>query len=379
MSTRSRGFTLLELLISMSLFLVLGTALVALLTRALDFLDVGTGGTEMQDKANDFLIPFKTDVESVIVERSLMPGAPAVRFQSDFVDVDSNGDGSNDYRAQRLVFVRSNNREGSDSVARLSGTKPGADEYMDGDKDVEQAEAGTLRALRGMEEVLYIALPDDPLNPGLLTLYRGTRAPPGGPGTLFDVKTPAQIKAVAQPLLKGVLFFGVSFWTPLSTEWTTTDGKSGGESPVSTWDSTRGVLRKGRNPAQNEFPFARGEKSLEDPRDDISPRSLRVTFVFKRTGRESVEGQLMRALDESGTKATVDNTAFVAGAPLDFLKIGTEWMSFSARTDDVFSISSRGARGTIPASHERGDMVHCGASVIRTIMIPSYREDWNFR
>jgi hypothetical protein len=363
----------------MSLFLVLGTALVALLTRALDFLDAGTGGTEIQDKANDFLIPFKIDVEGVIVERSLMPGAPAVRFQCDFVDVDSNGDGSNDYRAQRLVFVRSNNREGSDSVARMSGTKPGADAYMDGAKDVEEAQAGELRALRGMEEVLYIALPDDPLNPGLLTLYRGTRAPPGGPGTLFDIKSPAQIKAVAQPLLKGVLYFGVAFWTPLSTDWTTTDGKSGGESPVSTWDSTRGVLKKGRNPGQNEFPFARGESSFTDPRDDISPRSLRVSFVFKRTGRENVEGQLMNSLEESGTKATVDNTAFAAGAAQDFLKIGTEWMSFSGRTDQVFSISSRGARGTTPAAHERGDMVHCGASVIRTIMIPSYREDWNFR
>ena len=54
-------------------------------------------------------------------------------------------------------------------------------------------------------------------------------------------------------------------------------------------------------------------------------------------------------------------------------------MPFSGRKDDEFSLSARGARGTIPASHNRGDLVHCGASVVRTIMIPSYREDWNFR
>jgi hypothetical protein len=362
----------------MSLFLVLGTALIALLTRALDFLDAGTGGTEIQDKANDFLIPFKSDVEGVIVERSLMPGEPAIRFHCDFVDVDSDGDGNNDYRAQRLVFVRSNSREGSDPVARMSGTKPGADAYLDGTKDVEEAEAGTLRALRGMEEVLYIALPDDPANPAVLTLYRGTRSPPGGRGTLFDAKTPAQIKGAAQPLLKGVLHFGVAFWTPRSTDWNSNDARTDGNSPVVTWDSTRGVLQKGRNPGRNEFPFARGPKSLNDPRDDISPRSLRVSFVFKRTGRESFEGQLMQDLNEGGRKATVDNTGFAAGAALDFIKIGTEWMTFSSRTDEVFSLSSRGARGTIPSAHERGDMVHCGASVVRTIIIPSYREDWNF-
>ncbi len=379
MSVRSRGFSLLELLIAMSLFLVLGAALVALLTRALDFLDTGTGGTEIQDKANDFLIPFKTDIEGVVVERSLMPGTPAIRFQCDFVDVDSDGNGSNDYRAQRLVFVRSNSREGSDAVARMSGTRPGADAYLDGSKDVEEAEAGKLRALRGMEEVLYIALPDDPTNPGMLTLYRGTRSPPGGPGTLFDAKSPARIRAVAQPLLKGVLHFGVAFWTPRSADWNINYGKSGGDSPVLTWDSTRGVLPQGQNPGQNQFAFARGAKSLSDPRDDISPRALRVSFVFKRTGRDSVEGQLMKALDEGGRKATVDSTAFAAGAARDFIKIGTEWMSFSGRTDEVFSLTSRGARGSSPSSHERGDMVHCGASVVRTIMIPSYREDWNFR
>jgi len=366
-------------MIAMSLFLVLGTALVALLTRSLDFLDAGAGGTELQDKANDFLIPFKTDVEGVVVERSLMPGVPAARFQSDFVDIDSNGDGTNDYRAQRLVFVRSNSREGSDSVARMSGSKPGADAYMDGKGDVEEAEAGSLRALRGMEEVLYIALPDDPGNPGLLSLYRATRSPPGGEGTLFDARSAASIKAVAQPLLKGVLHFGVAFWTPRSTTWDTSYSGVGGGAPILTWDSTRGVLPAGRNPGRNEFPYARGKKSFDDPRDDISPRSLRVTFVFQRTGRDGDEGMLMRDLDESGRSAVVDNSSFAAGAALDFIKIGPEWMSFASRTDEAFSLSSRGARGTVSGSHERGGRVRAGASVVRTIMIPSYREDWNFR
>jgi hypothetical protein len=168
-------------------------------------------------------------------------------------------------------------------------------------------------------------------------------------------------------------------WTPRSTDWNVTFGNMGGEAPVLTWDSTRGVLAQGRSPARNEFPFSRGPESLEDPRDDISPRSLQVTFAFTRSGREGVEGQLMQDLDEGGRKAVVDNTAFAAGAAQDYIKIGTEWMGFSGRSDDTFTIASRGARGTVAGPHERGALVHCGATVVRTIMIPSYREDWNFR
>ena len=46
---------------------------------------------------------------------------------------------------------------------------------------------------------------------------------------------------------------------------------------------------------------------------------------------------------------------------------------------EVFSVTSRGSRGTERRAHQRGATVRAGATVVRTIMIPSYREDWNFR
>jgi hypothetical protein len=220
---------------------------------------------------------------------------------------------------------------------------------------------------------------DDPLDPGVLTLYRGTRAPVGGKGSLFDIKTPAAVRTVAQPLIRGVLHFGVSFWTPRSTSWDTGYGASGADAPSLTWDSTRGILRGGRNAISNEFAFARGEESLNDPRDDISPRSLQVTFVFQRTGRENKDAMLMLNVDDSSKKVTVDNSAFATSASLNYIKLDSEWMAFSGRGDEIFSIAARGARGTVAASHDRGATVRAGATVIRTIMIPSYREDWNFR
>ena len=54
-SRRTGGFTLVELMVSMSLFLVLGTALVALLTNAFEFLRSGTAGSEVADMAGEYL------------------------------------------------------------------------------------------------------------------------------------------------------------------------------------------------------------------------------------------------------------------------------------------------------------------------------------
>ena len=379
MNHRSRGFSLLELLIAMSLFLVLGTALVALLTRAMDFLDSGTGGTELQDKANDFFIPFRADVEHVVVERSLMPGDPVIRFHCDLIPFDSNEDGEQDYLAQRFVFVRATNREASDPLARQAGTRAGADAYLDGKDDREEAAAGKLKALGGMEEVMYVALPDDAKDPGLLTLYRATRSPPGGAGTLFDVKKPEAIRKVAQPLLKGVLHFGVRFWTASTTGWDESTGSFGGSSPLATWDSTRGALTPGKNPERSEFLLGRGPESFRDPRDDISPRAVRATFAFQRTGRDGKEAGLLSPMDASVKKVDVANTDFAAGALLPFVKVGTEWMSVAEREPDAFKIVARGRWLTTGVAHTTGEAVRAAHGISRTITIPNYREDWDSR
>ncbi len=71
---QSRGFTLVELLVSMALFLVLSTALIALLTQAFGFLSTGSAGSEVTDKGTDFLRPLRADLENVVAERSLTPG-----------------------------------------------------------------------------------------------------------------------------------------------------------------------------------------------------------------------------------------------------------------------------------------------------------------
>jgi hypothetical protein len=272
---------------------------------------------------------------------------------------------------QRLAFVRSTREEIADPITRLAGTKPGAKEYIDGDQDRQQAESGELKAAGGMMEVLYAAIPDDPKNPGVLTLYRGIRAPIGGAGSLTDpksIRTPEDIRKVAQPLLTGVLYLGFEFAPPDSE-------KADALGAVTTWDSTRGLLEPGVGPTK--FPFSRGPESLEDPRDDISPRSLVVTFVFERTGKENESGSLTADLSESARSAEVDSTVFANTSAEDYIKVSTEWMAFTNRSAYEFSGMTRGQRNTVARPHKAGAVVRTGYTVRRTITIPAYREDYN--
>ncbi|MHC4861701.1 MAG: PulJ/GspJ family protein, partial [Planctomycetota bacterium] len=177
MSRRAGGFTLVELMVAMSLFLVLGTALVALLTNAFDFLRAGTAGSEVADKGADFLRPFTMDLENVLTERGLDPGPSSIRFHSDFVPVPEKigTDKEVDFLAQRLVFVRSTTSEAADPLGRQAGMKSGADAYIDGKDDLAEAKDGKLRAPGGMQEISYMTLAGS--EPGVLSLYRAARSP----------------------------------------------------------------------------------------------------------------------------------------------------------------------------------------------------------
>ncbi len=380
MRTRTRGFTLVELILAMSLFLVLGTALVALLARAMDFLDTGSQGTEVLDKSMDFLRPLKADLQNVLVERRGDPGVPEIRFYSDYVPLDPGGKGRTTMWAQRLAFVRSTEEEAADRVTRAAGTKAGAQAFLDGRNDGPEAAAGRLRAPGGMQEVLYMAVPEDPRDPGLLTLYRGIRSPVGGPGSLLDPKTvrsAADLKKVAQPLLAGVLHFEVRFWTSRTKSWQPDSVVPSEDGPALSWDSTRGILPPGLRP--NRFPFARGPASLADPRDDISPRAVRVQVVFEPTGTDVRIARLLEPVDERQTRVEVDTPEIASLTDDRAIKVGAEWMSYSSILGTTFSIVNRGFRGTEATRHAAGERVRVGTRVEREIRIPAFREDRSFR
>lgn len=390
----ARGFSLIELMVAMSIFSVIGIAIVTLLGRATEFSRTGSATTEVLDSLQSFTETFTADTATIYSQSGSDDGAPAVRFWSDVVRSEVDAEKKAYASIRRLMFVRMVPDEATSSATRLAGTVVGAKESLDQAKDVEQAEKGELRATAGVMEVFWTAVPESADDLAVMTLYRGVVSPVGQPEqTFFPSKvagdpsargpqergpvTLKEIQARCRPVLSGVLYFGVEFWSRRTETWDPTIQPPKG--PLQVWDSTRGILRKGKG--TDGFWFAKAEGSLDrptldDPTDDTFPRRMRVTFVAEESGQAARTGTLMAPLSADGTFIELSDTRFIPATDTTqrFVKIGDEWIQFTSADGPRLTGCKRGVRGTAPSAHEPGARVHYGRTVVRDIAIPTARD-----
>src|SRR6185369_1006814 len=76
----TRGYTLIELLMAMSLFAALSTGLIALLARSSEFLTSGASQTETMDSIQTFAEAFGADVSRMASRPDCEKGLPDVRL-----------------------------------------------------------------------------------------------------------------------------------------------------------------------------------------------------------------------------------------------------------------------------------------------------------
>jgi len=392
-TSRRAGYSLTELLMAMGLFSLLGIGLVALLSRASDFLTTGQQGAETMDALQTFTEAFSADVETLYTAPDANTGRPAVRMYSDFVDTDVDGDEKADARIQRLFFTRLIPREATRPMTRSAGTAVGSEGVLDQQGDADEADAGTLRATGGLMEVFWTAVPDRKEDPAVMTLYRGFRSPIGGekslfptgaalePGVLPEAKGPvnrAQIAEVARPLLSGILYFGVQFWSRKTKTWNEDETPRNG-GPLHTWDSTRGILPAiGRGSRYEGFHLAKGEASVEDTTDDTFPRRMRVTLVVEQVGNAAATGFLASDASADAKYLDLQDARFVPAADTTkrYVKVGAEWIQFTGIEGNTLTGCVRGARGTQAAAHGIGDMVHHGRTVVREYTVATFRDTY---
>jgi prepilin-type N-terminal cleavage/methylation domain-containing protein len=367
----ARGFSLVELLVAMGIFAVLGTTLVLLLRQGLAAWHVGEARRSAYDEAEAVLAQLRDDLRSAVAANRDVRGDPVpVRF---ICDEDRAG-------RQRLAFVRSIPRELRHPLASLAGTQVGADKDLDGVDDRKEALAGRLRATSGLEEVLYA------MDPGGDVLLRAARAPIGGDASLFRVENlddPAALRRLAKPLGTRVLHLELLFWTQYTESW---DGdpplrkprpgwKNG---PVSEWDSTRAILPPPPGAREDEFHFWKGEWSLGDPRDDVFPERVQATLVAAEEGPAATWTALAAPLAADGREARVlDTRPFAERGP--YARIGREWVRYEVADAHTLRIAKdgRGRRGTTPEAHAVGSDVVTGKSFTIEIEVPAHQEDWN--
>jgi hypothetical protein len=149
--------------------------------------------------------------------------------------------------------------------------------------------------------------------------------------------------------------------------------------PALGWDSTRSD--PAINPEDREFTTYISATSAADPRDDVFPRAVQVVIVVD-DGNAGAATRLSRDIDESTTRIPVDDDSAFSGTEYKYVKIDGEWIRYSDRQRGTLvleSESGRGARWSMPASHEAGTLVKAGKTFTLTLRLPGGREDWNGR
>jgi hypothetical protein len=103
---------------------------------------------------------------------------------------------------------------------------------------------------------------------------------------------------------------------------------------------------------------------------------VRVELEFERDRDRRRRTRLTLPLAPADGVLVVANGAGVPARPGAHVKVDAEWMLVVDRTGDRVAVR-RGQRGTQPALHAAGAMVHWGAPQVREVPVAMYREDWD--
>ena len=364
---RSQGFTMVELLISLTILSAIGALLLQLVRGSFELYRDGDQRGDLYSTALPIMELLEDDL------RAVDPG-PDGRL---LVLPDTFG-GSGEGLFIRLVRSMPGGEQ-RHGVLRRAGTTSGASGAYSG-SDPGIKERNQLAPPSGLMEVAYALVQEerDPL--GVLTLYRGERAPAHGPGSFFAVGSAeglddGWVRQNLRPVATGILGMWLLCQGQDAEEWAedvVINGGGGDGDASMTWDSTRGILSGDR------FGLAVGPSSLADARDDVYPRRFRLVLHVARAGRP--EATVRRVVRGEHNALEVNTTEqFPSDQAEDrCIKVGNEWMYVNTSATGRATVRRRIRRsGSRDAAHRVGTPVFVGRVFRKTLALPAARSWWS--
>lgn len=365
--TGEHGFTLAELLVTIAIFVALVALTTYLLRGTLRMWRAAERRRAVEEKGEGALALLAEDLRQALTRDSLIAG--------DRVRVAMLADVDTATGMQKIFFVRAFERgpertltfaaadglvdDGLLVPAKEDETKAGP---LPPDKKKKKPDtefftggAGDLKAPAGMAQVGWFVLDG--------TLMRAVRAP--AVGALNTLET----AGFARPVAKDVLYLGFEFWGGRERGSSLTVPLPGkGRRTLRIWDSTRGLFRF--------FPYYRGRGSVNDPRDDVFPRLIRVTLTVDIPLPRCVHTQLTEPMAVEDMVAKVESTRGFpeGGTDRSYILIAGEWMHYSDLKSEKFIIDRRGARGTVAKDISEEEVVRTGVTFQRVVYLPNHRE-----
>lgn len=327
MPSRAAGFTLIELIVAIGIFTLLGLMLVMTLRTAISAWQKGEQSRLVYESARVLTRQLSRDIEAIYPQKMAAEERGDIRFWS---DMDGN-------QRQRLMFVRTLGADERNVMTWSAGAEPVSKGH--GDMYTRHDDAKKkLRPHGGLAEVAYVMDPD----PTNFTLWRGLRAPVGFPGTLLDpgsLDSAAKIQAACHPVSSDVLYLRFHFWGMRTTSW------DAGGNAETIWDSTLGL--------NSNFGYHR-QGSGGDFSDDLWPYKIRIVMTLQGEGEKALFAFLTRKVGPGDKTIHVSTTAGFPD-PEDgqgYVLIGSEWIRINGKDAGVLHVAKRGVRGTKAAAHE---------------------------
>lgn len=354
---RDPGFTLVELLVAIGIFLIMGSVLLTTVSLMLDSWRTAERTRKSYEAAQMILSQMTLDLEAAFTLDPVHANAPTARL---FCTRDAGT------LTQRLDFVRTFEMGPEKALTFYAGSnrKKGAT-YTD-DFTGDPMDLGPIDGLLG---VSYFVRGRE--------LRRATTGPPVPPGAGGSTATTA---GSGEVLSRGCLHLGFRFWTQLTTDWASgppgVNVGRGGTGPETVWDSTRGLGVADTLPGVSgvrPFSLTVGASSLRDPSDDVFPEIVEVTLVLDPESADAVRTTLVEPMSEAGDEARVATTRRF-GEP-EFVLIGDEWVKVKGVGPRRFVLSARGQRWTPARAHPVGAEVRLGQAFVKRIHVPAYRVD----
>lgn len=355
-SLRSRrGLTLLELVLAVGLFAILSLAIFELLE--------GTLVTWRKSEVRRNQMETSTAVlELIAKDFQSLEGGSRGDLVAEWETFDTNSDGGRETVWPRIRMVRQASAADAARVALQTQQK------VDGPD---------------LTEVCWAVLPtrgDESVG----TLWRGERLVHGeANGSSGEQKNivpffdPSFVQrdgtlspGALDELTGGILWFQILLATQTSavnSGWTLGGGL---ESAATSWDAWRSGRPDDTRHEWNEAPS--GMPRVEDKA--LLPRRVRIAMEFEDPTQRKRRTRLSSDIAATEVAFSVDDETRVPKVG-GFMRVDAEWMEVKSKNGRRLSVK-RGARGTEAEPHAAGSQISHGGTVVREVLVPTYRDDW---
>lgn len=366
------GFTIIEMVLAAGLMTLLIVALVGLTNTSMTIWNRTERSRDLQEMGAAVMGLFAEDLGA-------LEGGRRGDMLADWQAFDLNRDNIDGIYYPRLRLLRQ--ATAADLLRRsadLLQDQAPAGALAEGEARPQALAAIPDPRARALVEVCWALLPSgaEQREEGALgVLWRGERLLDADSTSFFSEnyfsKKGKPTVGSLEYVTGGVLWFEPSFACQTSivhSEW-----KLGSklEDCASGWDA----WTRGRNDLEltdlNASPSGIGQAAGLP----LFPRRVRVVLELERPKDLKYRTRLSAAMAHDGTELSLDDSDKLPPKG-SMILVDEEWMQVGDRGPG-YALVQRGRRGTLPAAHPQGVLVHYGLSMERELLVPVSRENWN--